>query len=78
MYFLADFASYKNNIEINGLNEGETILLNCEGYLVDNIVSLTGLFTTLTPPSPSLFENICIGGSLSSNSILLSIFSISL
>ena len=55
MYFLADFASYKNNIEINGLNEGETILLNCEGYLVENIVSL----------NDSVFNNVNLYNELS-------------
>lgn len=55
MYFLADFASYKNNIEINGLNEGETILLNCEGYLVENIVSLNN----------SVFNNVNLYNELS-------------
>lgn len=55
MYFLADFASYKDNIEIKGLIEGENILLNCEGYLVENILSL----------NDSVFNNVNLYNELS-------------
>ena len=55
MYFLADFASYKNNIEINGLNKGEVILLNCEGYLVEDVKIL----------NDSVFNNVNLYNELS-------------
>lgn len=35
MYFLADFASFKSNIDIKGIKRNSTIVLNCEGYLVE-------------------------------------------
>lgn len=35
MYFLADFASFKKNIHIKGIDKKSNILLNCEGYLVE-------------------------------------------
>lgn len=53
MIILGDVATNKSNIEIDSININSTILLNCEGYLVENIGTNNTVFNNI-----SLFRNL--------------------
>lgn len=53
MIILGDVATNKSNIEVDGINTNSTILLNCEGYLVDDIGTNNTVFNNV-----NLFRNL--------------------
>lgn len=53
MIFLGDVATNKPNIKINGIDTDSTVLLNCEGYLVEDVGKNDTVFNNI-----NLFSNL--------------------